>query len=314
MATRHSQVIADLDKWGPQVSTAARWSLKEASDYCRRMARTEYENFTVASWLLPRALRSHFCHVYAYCRWADDLADESADPHQGLALLDWWERSLADCYRGRAIHPVFIALMETIETFQIPEEPFRNLLRAFRQDQRQTRYISNDELLNYCRHSANPVGAIVLHLGRCWTPENQQDSDSICTGLQLANFCQDVSRDAAKGRIYLPIESWRKAGYTEAMFARREYNEAFRQMLAEEVTRAESFLRAGSQLVNRLPRELQIDVTLFVQGGLAILDAIRRQQFDVWRKRPTVGKFAKLQLVLQALLLRVSGRRDWQVN
>ena len=161
---------AELARFGPD-EAAAPPSREEARAYCRHLARTHYENFTVASWLLPRALRQHFYHVYAYCRWADDLADEVHEPGRSEALLDWWEEQLEACYRGDARHPVFVALRETIEQFAIPAEPFRDLLTAFRQDQRQTRYETADALLGYCRYSANPVGRLVLHLGRCHTPD-----------------------------------------------------------------------------------------------------------------------------------------------
>ena len=180
--------------------------------------RRHYENFTVASRLLPRRLRQHVCNIYAYCRWADDLADEIGDPQRSLALLDWWETQLRDCYDGRAAHPVFIALSETIRKFDIPAEPFLDLLVAFRQDQRVTRYETIDQVLEYCRCSANPVGRLVLYLGRCHTPERARLSDSICTGLQLANFCQDVARDWDRGRIYLPQADCRRFGYDEAVF------------------------------------------------------------------------------------------------
>ncbi len=214
--------------------------LPQAQAYCRRLARTHYENFTVASWLLPRKLRQHFANIYAYCRWSDDLADETAGGAESLQLLDWWQSQLDDCYRGIATHPVFVALQSTIDEFDIPIDPFRDLLIAFRQDQTQTRYETFDDLLGYCRNSANPVGRLVLYLGRCHDDRRGQLADNICTALQLANFWQDVARDYDRGRIYLPQESCRRAGYDEAMFARREFNPQFRQLLAGEVDRAES--------------------------------------------------------------------------
>ena len=183
----------DLKRYGPQVQVAEPPSLGRSRRYCRRLARRHYENFTVASRMLPRRLRQHFYNIYAYCRWADDLADEAGDPKRTLALLDWWEQHLHACYRGQAIHPVFIALDATIRKFAIPVDPFVDLLVAFRQDQRVRRYEDFGQLLNYCRYSANPVGRLVLYLGRCHTPERVLLADSICTGLQLANFWQDVA-------------------------------------------------------------------------------------------------------------------------
>ena len=222
----------DLERYGPQAAHQKPLTRRQSRRYCRRLARRHYENFTVASRLIPHRLRQHVCNLYAYCRWADDLADEIDDPQQSLALLAWWEAQLRDCYRDRVAHPVFVALAETIGKFNIPPEPFVDLLVAFRQDQRLTRYESQEQLLEYCRYSANPVGRMVLYLGECHTPDRVRLADSICTGLQLANFCQDVARDWDRGRVYLPQAACRRFGYSEAMFARRECNDAFRQLLA----------------------------------------------------------------------------------
>jgi len=251
----------------------------------------------VASWFLPRRLRRHFYNVYAYCRWADDLADEVFSPRQSLALLDWWEGQLRECYAGRTRHPVFCALAETIERFNIPMDPFLDLLVAFRQDQRQRRYETFADVLQYCRYSANPVGRLVLYLAECHTPDRVHLSDSICTGLQLANFCQDVARDWHRGRVYLPLSDCARFGYEEAMFARGEFNEAFRKLMVASVDRAEGFLREGVPLVGRVPWELRLDVALFIHGGLAILAAVRRQNYDVWARRPTVSRMTGLRLL-----------------
>jgi squalene synthase HpnC len=287
---------SDFQLFGPDAQPLSPLSLRASNRYCRKLAKRHYENFTVASWLLPGRLRQHFYNVYAYCRWADDLADEVNDPQQSLALLDWWETQLSDCYRGQTVHPVFIALAETIESFKIPIDPFADLLSAFRQDQRVSRYEKMDHLLQYCRRSANPVGHLVLYLGECYSAERAVPADSICTGLQLANFCQDVAGDWDRGRIYLPQADCRRFEYTEAMFVRRDCNEAFRRLMKEHVDRAEGFLRAGLPLIKMMPRDLRLDVALFIHGGLAILRAIRRQNFDVWTRRPRVSKMEKLRL------------------
>jgi squalene synthase HpnC len=297
-----SSIIAELALYGPHGALARQAvTLAEAQAYCRRLARRHYENFTVASWLLPRELRPHFHSVYAYCRWADDLADETGDAAQGIALLDWWEAQLRDCYRGEARHPVFVALRETVRRFDIPIVPLLSLLVAFRQDQHTTRYKSWDELRNYCRHSANPVGRLVLYLGRCHDEERGRLADQVCTGLQLANFCQDVAGDWDRGRVYLPQEDCLRFGYVADMFARREANPAFRELLAFEVERAERLLQAGLPLVPQVPGRLAVDVDLFIRGGLAILQAIRRADFDVWRRRPRVGRARKLGLLAGAV-------------
>jgi squalene synthase HpnC len=292
----------ELATLGPKIECARKATLAEALTYCRNLARTHYENFTVASWLLPAELRPHFHAIYAYCRWSDDLADETAGGAASLELLDWWQSQLEECYRDpeAARHPVFVALVPTIREFGIPIEPFRDLLVAFRQDQTCKRYETFEDLLGYCRNSANPVGRLVLYLGRCHDQRRGALADSICTGLQLANFWQDVKRDYENGRIYLPQESCRRAGYDESMFARHEFNPSFRRLLAEEVDRAESFLRAGEPLVGLVTKPLRVDVRLFVDGGLAILDAIRRIDYDVWRARPVVTKWTKLRLFFRA--------------
>jgi squalene synthase HpnC len=259
----------------------------------------------VASWLVPRSLRPHFYAVYAYCRWADDLADEVVDPARSLALLDWWSAQLDDCYQGRATHPVFLALGETIREFSIPAEPFRSLLVAFRQDQHTTRYSTFDELLGYCRHSADPVGRLVLYLGRCHDAERGTLSDRVCTGLQLANFWQDLARDFDRGRVYLPEATRRQFGYDDRMLAAREENEPFRRALAFEVTRAEGYLRAGEALVPQLPAPLRGQVWLFMQGGLKILEHIRRADYRVWSRRPTVTRSQQLGLLAGCLWRRL---------
>jgi squalene synthase HpnC len=291
---------AELELYGPEAGGKARPGLAESRRYSRRLAQGHYENFTVASWLLPREFRQHFYNIYAYCRWADDLADEPADPERSLALLDWWAHELDRCYQGEASHPVFVALEETIRRFQISIEPFADLLVAFRQDQRVTRYMTAAHVLDYCRNSANPVGRIILGLAECLDPERAKLSDAICTGLQLANFCQDVARDWDRGRIYLPQPTLREFGYNEAMFARRECNQAFRRMMAAEVANVRRWLRRGLPLVALVPRWLQLDIALFVHGGLAILDAIERNDFDVWNRRPTLSKLDKLRLAARA--------------
>jgi squalene synthase HpnC len=288
-----------LKLYGPRARNPKPLDVSRSRRYCRKLARTHYENFTVVSWLLPKKLRQHFYNVYAYCRWADDLADETGDPSPSLELLDWWEEQLGHCFQGRQTHPVFVALSETIQEFGIPQGPFADLLVAFRQDQRMTRYETMEELLNYCRFSANPVGRLVLYLGRCHDEERGRLADSICTGLQLANFWQDVARDWNQGRIYLPAEHCRQHGYTESMFERNEANAAFRSLLAAEVAEADQWLRRGLPLVGMVPRHLQLDVALFIHGGLAIMDAIRRQEYDVWSRRPTLSKRRKLRLMLR---------------
>ncbi len=294
-----SQFAAHLAQFGPHAKHPETFSRERAEAYCRDLAARHYENFTVASWLLPRHLRQPFANVYAYCRWSDDLADETSGGEESLALLSWWEEQLHACYQGNVRHPVLVALAETVRQFQIPPEPFADLLVAFRQDQHQRRYSCHEEVLNYCRYSANPVGRLVLYLGRCHDDHRGRLADSVCTGLQLANFCQDVAGDYRRGRVYLPQDVCRQYGYTEEMFAQSLANEAFGQLISHEVERAEGYLRAGFALVPLVPRELQVDVELFVRGGLAILERIRRVGYDVWNQRPEVPKTQQVVLLLR---------------
>jgi len=294
----YSPVFADdFAKYGPGASPHEPPSPRQARRYCRRLARRHYENFTVLGWLLPGALKQHVANIYAYCRWADDLADEPGEPQERLERLRWWEGQLHLCYQGRAVHPVFVALGQTLQQFEIPPKPLVDLLVAFRQDQRTTRYETFDALLDYCRYSANPVGHLVLYLARCHDEGRARWSDAICTGLQLANFWQDVARDWDAGRIYLPLAHCCRFGYHESDFHQRRCNEPFRRMLAAEVAEAEGYLRRGLPLVERMPKEWQLQTALFAQGGLAILEAIRRRNYDVWTSRPVVSRWKKLELL-----------------
>src|ERR1043165_7006084 len=176
-------------------------SLAEAQAYCERLAKTHYENFSVATWFLPKRLRQHFYNVYSYCRISDDYGDETGDPSASLQLLDEWESDPNACYDSEPRHPVFVALAGTVREFKIPKQTFLDLLTAFRQDQHITRYETFDDLLGYCRNSANPVGHLVLYLCGYRDPERWRLSDFTCTALQLANFWQDVSPDYEKDRI-----------------------------------------------------------------------------------------------------------------
>jgi squalene synthase HpnC len=301
--------LDELDTYGPDRSVAAP-SPVEAREYCRRLAVTHYENFAVASRLLPRELRPHFYAVYAYCRWADDLADEVGDRERSLKLLSWWEHELDECYAGRARHPVFVALRETIGEYAIPREPFVRLLTAFRQDQTTQWYASFDELLGYCRNSADPVGRLVLYLGRCHDDATTGPlSDSVCTGLQLANFWQDVARDRLKGRTYIPQADLARFGVVEADLDRPSATPDFKQLLRFEVDRAEEFLRRGLPLVDLMPRALASDIWLFVQGGLRILAKIRAQNYDVLARRPRVSKFDQFRLLAGCLRRKLGGSR-----
>jgi squalene synthase HpnC len=277
-------------------------SLEESQAYCRRLARSHYENFSVATWFLPERLRQHFYNVYAYCRISDDLGDEVGDPAASLLLLDQWHMELAACYSGKPRHPVFVALADTVQRFDIPQHEFSDLLTAFRQDQTVTRYETFDDLLGYCLNSANPVGHLVLYLCGYRDAERQQLSDFTCTALQLANFWQDVSVDYAKGRIYLPLESLHRFGVSEEDLANNRNTSAFCAMMQFEVQRAREWFERGLPLIGKVDKELAIDLDLFSRGGQEILNAIERQGFAVLGRRPAISKSRKLALVARAAL------------
>jgi squalene synthase HpnC len=283
---------------GPLAAAALNTAEKET----RRLAKSHYENFLVASVLLPRRFRQPFYNVYAFCRQADDLADQSPTPQLALERLDAFQRELNSTFAGRPGPDLFIALAHTIEQFELPKQPFDDLLDAFRQDQRVTRYQNFELLLDYCRRSANPVGRIVLSLGGACDDQTAPLSDEICTGLQLANFWQDVARDHAIGRIYLPLDEMNRFGVSEAMLGGSSTPPQLRQLLADQCDRAEGCFRRGLPLAQLVPRWLCHDVKLFAHGGLATLHAIRRIDFDILRTRPTVSKWRQSTVVVRALL------------
>jgi len=280
-------------------------TLDEARAWCRQLAESHYENFHVATWFLPKPLRPHFHSIYAYCRISDDLGDEVGDPSVALALLDLWGRELDACYEGRARHPVFVALAETIRACNIPKEPFADLLVAFRQDQTVTRYATMDEVLGYCRYSANPVGRLVLYACGEVSPETKEEnfrlSDATCSALQLANFWQDVRVDFAKDRVYLPQEDMRRFGVDDETIARGAATPEFRALLRHEVNYSRALFERGLPLIERVNRDLALDLDLFSRGGLEILRAIERRDYDVLSARPSISRRTKLTLALRAL-------------
>jgi squalene synthase HpnC len=280
-------------------------ALAEAQEYCARLARTHYENFSVASWFLPHRLRQHFYNVYAYCRISDDLGDEVGDTAASLELLDQWQGELDACYEGTPKHPVFVALAETVRQFDIPKHEFSDLLIAFRQDQTITRFETFKDLLAYCRYSANPVGHLVLYLCGYRYFDCQYLSDFTCTALQLANFWQDVSVDYEKGRIYLPIEDLRRFNVSQREIADNQNTPAFCAMMKFEVERARDWFRQGLPLIAKVDRELALDLDLFSRGGQEILNAIEKQNYAVLGNRPAISKFRKLALVARAALSKL---------
>ncbi|SFD41826.1 squalene synthase HpnC [Massilia yuzhufengensis] len=250
-----------------------------------------YENFPVASFLLPRRLVPAVEAIYAFARSADDIADEGgATPPERLAELERYGNELQAIERGQVpADPLFSRLAAVVTAYGLPLAPMHDLLSAFRQDVLTTRYADYTALLDYCRRSANPVGRLMLELYQAVDERNLQDSDAICTALQLINFWQDVAIDLAKGRIYLPQEDLERHGVTEAELAATPSSPAWRSLMRFEVERARALMLGGAPLVRRLPGRIGWELRLMVQGGLRILEAIERADFDVFGRRPTLA-------------------------
>ena len=277
----------------------------EAQRYTRWLATHHYENFRVASWLLPSRLHQHFYNVYAYCRWADDLGDEVPDPKRAVELLNQWEEELQRAYRGVAKHPVLIAVAETARECDIPIEPFRDLLIAFRQDQTVHRYARWDDVIGYCRYSANPVGRLVLYLMGYRDAERQQLSDATCTALQLANFWQDVGRDLEKGRVYIPLELAAVHGVSEEDIVSKQFDSNYVGLLRDLIARTRSLFAEGAPLANRVAPEFRVDLEMFNRGGCAVLDAIESMGYDTLHRRPSLDRGLQARLLGRALISRI---------
>lgn len=284
------------------------YSLDEAVQYTRWLARIHYENFQVATFLLPRRLRQDFFNLYAFCRWGDDLGDEIGDRAESLRLLEWWRAELEAMYAGSAQHPVYVALRQTVERHALPVEPFADLIRAFVADQTVTRYRTWDDVYGYCRYSANPVGRLVLHLCGYRDQERQGLSDATCTALQLANFWQDVSGDLDKGRVYLPLELLERHGYPLDDLLARRATPAFRAVMREAVAVARRWFEQGLPLARKVDRRLAVDLELFSRGGSRILEKIEQQNYDVLGRRPAISRVERARLLVGTLLRAVVAR------
>ncbi len=281
---------------------ARAYSPEEADAYTRWLATRHYENFHVVTFLLPKHLHQDFYNLYAFCRWADDLGDEIGDTNESLKLLEWWRQGLDDMYAGVATHPVYVALSRTAERHDLPKQPFADLIRAFVQDQTVTRYRTWDEVLDYCRYSANPVGRLVLYLAGYRDAERQRMSDATCTGLQLANFWQDVSVDLGKGRIYIPLDVLRRHGSSETEVLEGRETPAFISAMRDAVSVARRYFEEGLPLSRTVSRRLAVDIELFSRGGLCILDKIEAQGCRVLSRRPRIGKAERAWLLLRTVM------------
>jgi len=283
------------------------WRRDESLAYTRWLATHHYENFHIVSFLLPKNLHQDFYNVYSFCRWADDLGDEMGSREESLRLLTWWRSLTHAAFSGHTSHPVFTALFATIERHSLPAEPFLDLITAFEQDQRITRYPNWDEVFAYCRYSANPVGRLVLYLCGYRDVERQRLSDSTCTALQLANFWQDVSVDWQKDRVYLPQDLLARHGSSDAEIAAGTPTPAFRAALREAVSVARARFHEGLPLARMVNRRLSLDLELFSRGGLKILDKIESAGYDVLTARPRISRSERVKLLMQGLL-------RWAVN
>jgi squalene synthase HpnC len=299
-----------LERYGPDRCEAM--GPESARAWCRALATGHYENFSVLSALVPARLRDDFAAVYAFCRWADDLGDEVGDRARSLELLAWWRRELDACVAGEPRHPVFVALRPTMERHGLEAQPFQALIGAFEQDQTKTRYETWDELVAYCRGSADPVGRIVLALFGQLTPERAVMSDATCTALQVTNHLQDVRRDLLdRDRIYLPAESTRHIAdfeYRLRRTAEQEYgcDRAFlgeyREVVHALADRTWSLFEKGETLLPSLSAEARPVVRLFGEGGQHVLRALHHWNYETCIHRPRLSGLAKLRLVARAWL------------
>jgi squalene synthase HpnC len=284
----------------------------DAPDAEAVMARAATENFSVASWVLPRRVRAHLLAVYGFARLVDELGDSDAvAADQRLVALDWLEAELDRAFAGEARHPLLVRLQATLRECRLTREPFVRLIEANRMDQRVSRYETWAQLRHYCSLSADPVGELVLAIFDLADPERIALSDSICTALQLAEHCQDVAEDLARGRVYLPREDLARFGCEESELARAHASVALREVLAFEVERAHRLLVQGTPLIAQLHGRPKLAVAAFVAGGHSALEAIERAGYDVLAGPPRAGR-ARRGIALAAALIasRSPAHRD----
>ncbi len=279
------------------------WSAEDGFRYCEKIARSHYENFPVASRFVPKDMRKYVWAIYAFARIADDFADEPGFTlAERLDNLNRWEQYLSECYNGNPTHRIFAALAETIERFQIPIELFQNLLAAFRADVTVKRYDTFEDVLAYCRNSANPIGRLVLLLFNYRSESMLQNSDSICTALQLTNFWQDVTVDLIKDRIYIPKEDMDEFGYSEQELLDGVMNDNFHDLMAFEVQRTAEIFVEGKPLLSRVGRELSFELKLTWNGGTRILQKIHDKEYDVLSGRPKLSVLDKIGIFIYSFL------------
>jgi len=288
----------------PKLHTKGKyWSSEDGFRYCETIARNHYENFPVASRFVSKEIRKYVWTIYAFARIADDYADEPGFTlAERMDNLNQWEQYLDECYNGNPTHRVFAALAETVERFQIPLELFQNLLTAFRADVTAKRYETYEDVLAYCHNSAHPIGRLIMLLLNYRSETMMQLSDSICTALQLTNFCQDVSVDVQKDRIYLPLEELDEFGYSEQDLFNKKVNNNFCNLMAFQVRRTADLFIEGKPLLTMVGKDLSMELKLTWNGGTRILQKIHQQNYDVLTKRPALSKWDKLGLLFRSFL------------
>lgn len=293
---RSAKSVSVLPTPSIEIEPSAPGYLEATFVACEQLAKAHYENFVVGSKMIPKKLRPHFYSIYAFSRGVDDLGDVAEGDR--LALLNLWEKELDACYPESTgpkepTHPYFIALAQTIRLFNIPADPFKRLIEANRRDQKRTRYETFSDLMEYCTYSANPVGHLVLYLCGISDKTLHRLADLTCTGLQLANFWQDVSQDLEIGRIYIPLEDMKRFGISEHQISLGEADDNFRALMRFEVNRTRQLFIEGYSLAQLLHPPVRSDFALFTRGGLSILQQIERQDFNVLNSRPTVSMYEK---------------------
>jgi squalene synthase HpnC len=283
------------------------FTLDDAYAYCEQRARAHYENFPVG-FFIPKAKRRHVHALYAFARVADDFADERRYEGFRERKLDDWEARLHAAYEGRADGPIFVALSDTVRRLDIPKTLLLDLLSAFRQDVVKSRYETWDELLDYCRRSANPIGRLVLLTFGYRDERLAELSDHVCTALQLANHWQDVAVDVAKDRIYIPLESRRSHGVSEDDLRNGRVTESYKALMTDLIARTRDLFQRGRPLCDAVGRDLRFELRLTWLGGSSILDGIETAGFDVFRRRPSHSLWAKIALALRAFFWRSAQR------
>ncbi len=303
MAKKAYLFAKELAQYGP-TSNPTKLSLDQAQAYCSWFTHANSENFSVISWFIPPKFIPSMEAVYAFCRWSDDLGDESGSPEKSIGLLRWWQGELNEAFADppSAKHPILIALTKVATDNHLDQDLFERLIKAFQLDQTKTRFSTRREVLDYCHLSANPVGEIVLTLFGFINKENLHLSNCICTGLQLTNFWQDVKRDLEIGRIYLPGEDMDRFGITEADFKNRKATEPLRKLIRYEVDWAEDLFTQGEGLPDKVQGSLGEQIRLFLAGGRAILAKIRQENYQSIEMRPTLTKWDKSGLITIGLM------------